>query len=645
MLPRRTLLLTLLSLFLFSAGAFVHLHVGRFPPATTIYGDKGDGLFNLWVLEHVHRNAPQGWQALSDGRILHPVPNSYWRSDNLLVPALLYSLPRALGADTFRAYAWTVWILAALGFAATLALFAELRRDIPCPAWTGLLPPVFAFIVCFSQASLKNHMHFQNLASVFWICLLLALLRFLRSNATRDLLGIVLSMLFLLASAPYYALLGAGLLGVGGLALLANHHRHPLPALLRQLPVVLPFALVWVLLVLPYLHSETRDIPLATLRRSALSAEHLITPLSGWIRNLAPWGPWPRLHPGGYPGAGLLIACVLCLGWALFHHRRLLQKRIVWIPVILFLLSFVKVREIRPFVGWFRLALFAVVALYGLATRKPSPKQLRLFVLIASAVFVWGTAMGPGRHFSDTHFEPNVWGLFSRLLPGYGSMRELIRFAPLAHLLALALVFRAFLSVATSRTALVLLVLLTGLQLSENIGTHAVVSPVDPAHLGLDEAEHAFFETLDGVMFIVPAAPFHRNTQHMLRWMTYENLRLINGYSGSSTPELDALIAAENHHGRVSPEQVAAAIAQGADFLCVLRHYVPDPAEEQVRRSFPRLFENDRFLVVALRAHTEAGESEVVTNGVLRTDAGVGGGDAPGRFAVGLAAPREAKQP
>jgi hypothetical protein len=117
----------------------------------------------------------------------------------------------------------------------------------------------------------------------------------------------------------------------------------------------------------------------------------------------------------------------------------------------------------------------------------------------------------------------------------------------------------------------------------------------------LQTDERAFFQTLAGSMLVVPAAPFHRNPEHMLRWIGCPDLRLLNGYSGRLPPTFAEIIRLENHKGRASPEQIAAAVAQGADYLCLPRAFVADATEEAVAAAHPVLFANGRFLVVDLR--------------------------------------------
>lgn len=101
-------------------GLGFHRHLGPYPADNpeTFFGDAGDGLFNLWVLEHAANHAGKGMEVLSDGKIFWPEhADSYWWSDNLLVPSLLFRMVRVYLQDRFAAY-WVCALMYSAGFMA-----------------------------------------------------------------------------------------------------------------------------------------------------------------------------------------------------------------------------------------------------------------------------------------------------------------------------------------------------------------------------------------------------------------------------------------------------------------------------------------------------------------------------------------------
>jgi hypothetical protein len=585
----------LLCALLFGLGAVHHLHVGRFDLRTSIYGHPGDGIFNLWVLEHVFQNAPRGLDALSDGRIFHPAENTYWWSDNSLAPALPYAAFRLAGASPIPAFVLTALFLSVLGFAAICLLFLELRRGMGAPAWTRWLVPFAACLAFFTQTRMRDAEHFQYLSSAFWILLLAAALRHTRERRPRDLAAMTGCMLLLMGSAPYFALLGVCLFLSWAWLLLADPRVDLRRWLPRTLPILLAFGLPVLAIAAAYASTDPVRTPLDTLRASSLRPERFLSPV------------FPASLPREAPGLPTLLACILCLAAFVASKRNALRHREIRIPLLAFGLSFADIKELRPFDAWLRagLCLWAVVRV-GAVCRKRGlgAWQAQMLFLAGVAGLVFGMAMGPGKDFGNPHFIPNAWGLFSVGLPGFRGMRHLIRFAAMAQLILQALAFAGALRLCQTRHArawALVFALLAALHLIQHAPARTGLSRIDTSLLALQTDERAFFQTLAGSMLVVPAAPFHRNPEHMLRWIGCPDLRLLNGYSGRLPPTFAEIIRLENHKGRASPEQIAAAVAQGADYLCLPRAFVADATEEAVAAAHPVLFANGRFLVVDLR--------------------------------------------
>ncbi len=323
----------------------------------------------------------------------------------------------------------------------------------------------------------------------------------------------------------------------------------------------------------------------------------------------------PAVRAGGYPGAGLLAATVLAGGLALVAGRRRLRDWCRPLPVRAFLLlwavTLIGDRDFRPFTWGLRLALvpaglFLLAWTWRRGTHTPASRQLAM--LVAALVAVYGTAFGPGTHFKPLFTDISVWSVFSWLVPGYLNIREVLRFSSLGQLLLLALLWGGGLHAwAATRDRLVarvalggLVVLLAGLQLSETVGARVPETRIEPGQVALEADETAFFSGLQGSMLAIPAAPFHHNPYHQLRWVAFPDLYLLNGYSARSTEVFDRLLALERQHGRASDGQIAYAAEIGAEYVCLLRGRVPVDVQQHLQARYPTRFANDRFLVLAL---------------------------------------------
>jgi len=360
------------------------------------------------------------------------------------------------------------------------------------------------------------------------------------------------------------------------------------------------------------------DYGLGEVRSLSLEKEHLYTPLGGWLRGamntVLPDG-LPAVRRGGYPGAGLLVGSLSALALVCWTGRRRVREWLRPWPVRICLLlwgfTLIGDRSVMPFTWGVRLVLVPcclfLMAWYWRRERHPAATH-QLAMLIAALLAVYGTAFGPGTHFKPPFTDISVWSVFAWLVPGYLNMREVLRFSSLGQLLLLALLWRLLLHAWTAtrgrlpaRLAMAgCVVVLAGIQLSETVGARIVETRIVPGHVALTADETAFFGGLQGPMLAIPAHPFHRNTYHQLRWVACPDLYLLNGYSARSTETFDRLMALEREHGRASDAQLAAAAGAGARYACLLRGRIPGAVQERLRARYPVLFENDRFLVLAL---------------------------------------------
>lgn len=614
-------------LYIIGAGSFLHLFSAQ--PAATIFGDEGDGLFNLWILEHTSRYFLQGFQAWSDGQIFWPHQQySFWWSDNLLTLTPVYALLKCISGDALTAYWWTVQVLSLAVYAMLLWFYQSLYRFWAGTAyktswcyWLGL--PVWTFLMFFSQIHLHNYLHFQHLAAVWLLLLLTGCVRYIFTRRRRDTLLVGLALLCLIYSAPYYAVLALCLL-LGWALVLAHDTPNQLwHEVRRHIWLVLLVGLLAVPGFLAYRQADLLTYAPSVVRELSMQAAHWVTPLDGWLKTMSPELLSADLRPGGYPGLGLLVGLIiaaLAAGWkARFLIKRLLMSREFWCWIVLWLITLVNAKEIKWFTCYLRIILiFWALARLLIVYRRHAPARpnLLLLFLAGCGFIIYGTAFGPGELFRFNTIDPSIWGLFSYVVPGYSQMREVIRFAPLGQIILGALVFLAVAhavltatTVCTKRLLGLVVAALVALQISETVRVKAPITEIAPSSITLREDETAFYQTISGSMAVLPSQPFHRNTYHMLRWDAHPGIKLLNGYSARSTPEFVRCMELERMYGPASEEQQAYLHSMGVQYVTAFHASLSDAAVHQLQQLSGVLYTNERLTVVQLPTNTSLAQS------------------------------------
>lgn len=574
-------------------------------PTDRIFGDKGDGLFNVWVLEHVYRSVALGVGELADGRIFQPFHDqTYWWSDNLLVPGAGYSLFRWAALDPFASAFWTGMLFAGAVFAASVGLMLELFRAVrperKAAAWAV---PLLAYAAAFSEARLVSYNHYQNFAAVFLVLLAWSAARQLRLRRRRDLALMAFWELCLLFSSPYHALLGVVLLAAWAFCQSADPEFRPVRFLRRNLPPVLPFAPPALWIAWRYAQVDPLAYPLSEVHKLSLRIGNLtISRFSG---------KWPEadLYPGGYLGLGLIIALMVIPVLLIVRHWRAVtafaRRRGVWIWLTLLLVSLIDAKEIKPVTVWLRLGVgLAVPVWIWIRCRRAglSAADRTLLFVAGSASLVYALAFGPVMLFEGQALDPGVFGWFRHLVPGFGSMRELIRFAPTGQVLLIATGWLLWLKALRTRRAAAYAVLAMGclgLQLADSRTVRPILTPVGPGER-LRPEEIAFFRGVRSPMLVLPTVPVHRAARYMVLWQPVDGLDLVNGYSGRIAPEYDRFLELERLDGRASDSQLAHARNLGVKGLCLDKAVIPLARQAELRRAYPVEFENDRWLVLRL---------------------------------------------
>lgn len=580
---------------------WLRMGIGQDIPGQTIFGDEGDGYFNLWVLEHVRLEAPRGGNALADARIMHPETGTYWFSDNLIMLSPPYILLRGSGFTRIASiyYVHIFWWTAS--FFAGWWMFIEIRRTLEADTvsgWGAWMAPWLSLALVWLPARLEGLKHFQSHALVFLLLETTFAMLFLRRRSTVSLVGMAACQFALIASAPYYGVLGILVLTAWGLTLCTDPHLDIRRLLLRKMPWVLPWVAACFPIATAYMKHET----------PVYNHEGLL-PRAWQLSDLLPPSMGGRLE--AYPGLWMSAAFLLAGCWLVRKHAYLFRQfswRREGILLVIFALTLLKVKELYALTSFLRLGLqiWMMILLLRNVRHKNKTSSRGKLLLFLAGLFIIGTAKGPGNFYGADALDPSVWGIFSTWVPGIKSMRGLMRIMPAAAFMFAGLLYAMALSQQKGGNLFLwntgALALLT-LALVEPRGQKAPRSSVDPMEINLTESQEGFFSTLQGVLLDVPSAPLHGNPKTMLRWQPYRNIRLINGYSGRSTAQLDEIISVENRHGRASVEQVRIAREAGTDWLVLRRAWVYDEKEKVLASTYPQVYLDERFRVLELRAN------------------------------------------
>jgi len=600
----------LLLLFVLMATWGVERHLNGFTadPYAEVLGDKGDGYFNYFVLEHVRSFLVGDQAALSNAGMFWPDhENTFWWSDNLLLPGILYTaLHLVTEPPGMAAYLSAVfWTLA--GMAAAWCLFGEVLKSVIAETasrrlgWQVLFI-VLAYVMTFSIARMQALLHFQNLGVVCVIVQMVFAMRHLRWGRRRDLTGLAACETGLLFFSPYLALIGAVILSAWAFCFVANSDRNRRYLFFRDLMWSLPWALPAGWIFRNYSRADPLYYPLVEVVRRSARLGNYLRPHEGSFLSDA----LPQIYPGGYLGVGLISYALIMLGVCSWIYRlslkAFLQQRVILIWAGVLALSCVDAREIYPLTVWLRLITLLAppgALLWAIHRKKIPAARVPFGFLLLSGYLLFGVTLGPLMTFREQLFDPGIWGWYRQLLPGFGAMRDLLRFMPLVQLLLTCILFGVTLMLPRRKwiwTAGLVCISLQGWE-ARNARPDTSALTED---LQLSQPEQAFFSSLEGAMLVTPLDPFHRNARYLLMWRSVPDLYLVNGYSGRNTKTFSHLMRLERETGRASEPVLQEARRLGVSFLCLYRPHVEELAQLKALETLPLIFQNDRFLVFRL---------------------------------------------
>jgi hypothetical protein len=615
----RPLLWSLLVSACFLLLAWQHLHLPDLFSPTLVFGNDGDGFFNLWVLEHNRRHLLDGPVSWTDGRIFYPENARvlFW-SDILLVPTLPYCLFHAAGFSRFTSYRLTTFLLAFIGF---IVIFVaqqmlhtwartRLRRQ------TGPYSLLFTVVLCFSVNQLMGYHHFQNLS---WIGLVLALVGAVGFSLTERagfLALICVATTGLLVTAPYFAIMTVVLL-VHWL-LLHGCRYGPGPTVRRILSywqIWLPFALAVSIPLVSYLQAPHIQYSDATIHHELSTRPgDLVIPPDGLLHSLLHSLGWnlPDIsnESPAYLGIGFMLLLMLLpllssLLLAPTVRNSLLRRLAILAGCYLAYRIFRDAGLLGYVLAWLPLLMVPLLLLTVPRSTLQDDRSFIMLLLASSALFCYGFAFGPNHHFLDQGFNPSMYGLVKQVLPGASSMRAIGRMSGVGHLLLglwlslLVLSLLQRLPCTWQRHQLALLVVLALLgQTLEAWPTKAMAHDFEVDRLVPSPAEDRILGSLRGSIAVFPMSPFHKNTHSMLYLDRYPNLMLFNGYSGHSSPLFDRLLAAGSTDGEPSPAQIDLLLSQGCDYILVWNHKVKATILARLQLRFPTYATSETFTLL-----------------------------------------------
>ncbi len=602
---------------LYLAAAWQHLHLGRILDPTLLFGDDGDGFFNLWVLLHNTIYLPQGLDAWMNGRIFWPDNRQtmFW-SDILLLPTLPFAAFRAMGAALFTSFNLTIILLSASAYSTLLLLLHRFRQwsspdqERLGPDW---LIPLFSCSMVFSIPQLTTYLHFQNLCSFGVLLVLLGLCGF-SAGGGRSWLALALAAeVGLLYTAPYFAVMGSILFGLWLLLhclafpgrlrrdILATWWLWPAAALLALPPVLL------------YHRVEHLNYSPAMLHAAmATRIDHLWLPPRGLLRNwlLAHGHSLPRISNESlaYLGIGVLALLPPTLALSILRRDRTAggtpSLRLFLLPAMLYLLS----RLLPAAAYWLAwAALLSFLALFLLHCRnrvRRAPHAFPACLVLLSFIAALGLALGPNPDFIGARINPSIWGIFKVTVPGVANMRAIGRMAGLAGIFLLIWIYLQYaplLRGAGRQWLLILPLLLLALQGLEAWPVQARIHHYPVQRIQLSAAELGKLRTLPaGIGCVFPTRPWPRNTHAMLYLAPLEQLTLINGYSARSTVLLDNLMAAGLSGREPTPGQLAILEKTGCDYILLWKRKIGRRALAALVQHYPEVMATRQMVILRL---------------------------------------------
>lgn len=609
-----------------------------------IFGDAGDGFFNLWVMTQNANHFLKGTlQGILDGQVFYPNnAGTMLLSDTLYLPSILFAALEPFGLDGFSRFNIVALSLCCCAFLAHWFFFhflwcaalTESNSKSSSPPlqpkrfdWTYLLVPGFTYVGSFSIGRSIYFMHFQNISSFWAVSAVAGCGGYLQFRRPAWLYLAMVSLVAANYSTQYFGVLVAIIILIFALCLLGEGSRTMLDFTKNHWLSICATAIAIAPIVI--LYGSTHGAHGTDLPRNVMGFtwRELLRPVSGT-------GAFNFLNPkiGPLPGTNhelpaylgfSLIAALFAIFYSTFGiwhswlfslaRHRAVQVFAIALAVVASLPSYRQWTARPALVILTVAALGSIVAGWKWRTKaKISPIG---FYLIAVAIAVYGLAFGPSHFYRNFQPDASLWGIWAWLIPGVHKMRAVGRMAPIGQIILLGLVawflFRRIAREASPRIRTLFFTIalfLMFLQAAEHDSDLYITTP-SPAVLTTLPAEEEYFGALQGPILAFPVSPFHISTYAMLYFTHFPNIYLMNGYSGSATPRYYELMASGAPE-MPSDKQISMANQVGVDTFVVFKELISDSQLAELMKKWNnKAFDNNRFYVFKSKqedSHTNA---------------------------------------
>ena len=592
-----------------------------------ILGDDGDGFFNLWVMSHNSQHFLSGsLKGILDGRIFFPnQQNSMLLSDTLFLPSILFTILEPLHLSGFARLNATSLILGIASFFFHWLFFHSLWRlaqddlkfqvDKKASYSSYFLVPFFAYIANYSAGRSIFYVHFQNISSFWVIAIITGFCVYLQNRQSKWLYLSMLGFVAVNYSSQYFGVLSAIVVILFGLCLLAEGSKTIVKIIKQHWVALLCTGALVAPIILLYakVHNVSTKDP--TRNAQGIGWLDLIRPVrgTGAFDFLSPifgtFSPTNHEMPA-YLGYALILALVGILAgtykiwreWieALFRHR--LTR---WLALAFITISIL--RDYRHVVAWPALLLITLSIFGGwlMAWKWRLKNNISPvgFFLLGSALVIYSLSFGPSHFFRSVNPDASLWGVWAWLVPGVHKMRAIGRMAPIGQTLLLGFVawflFKKVLQ-EKSKVKFATLCLTSAVwmfvQACEHDSDLYITSP-SSKYLTSTADENDFFNGLIDPILAFPVVPFHASTYPMLYFVNFPNVKLMNGYSGSS-PSHYGLLMSSGTPDLPSESQIYLANQLGVATFVVFKSFFSTLQLEILKSKWHHnIFENERFYV------------------------------------------------
>ena len=620
---------------LFFFGCIQHLNVLEFLKEPFSFGDEGDGLFNLWLLQKGYIKIFSDYMSeFSNGGIFWPKGGfSYFWSDNLLVYVPFFGIFYFVTQNPFISFSLLTILLFLAAFISSniflkslYTIHRESNGIIKQEKWSLFLIPFFAYFIVFSEAKLRYLQHWQNL-SYFWIILMTASFLYISCTnisfhrKSKYFQLIVLAQVCLLYSIPYFAVIGHILL-ITWLFIQIKIDKILLLDLMKSRYMSLFMGLTsFVFLLWFYIQAPKQTYSNWYIYENSMRWWHLFIPRSGWARTLLsiPFDlPEINHEVCAYLGAGLIFLCIVVAGYNIKAAKAMIanvmkQKSFWFILLLLVSIRIFRIIDIK-IGGYLGLIFFTILSFWlfsRIIKKEFSQEKKGLSILVFFLILSYGIASGPGRMFMKNSFNVSIWGFVKIFFSPIENMRAIGRVAGLGQSFLLGTIFLLILAKLheyssknhSSRNFLHgLLAVGLILQLLDPIGTQAHFHRTNLEYLQPNLEEKAWFKSKKTSMVVYPSNPFPLNTFPMLYFSEFPEISLLNGYSAHSTHEWDNMMKMGLNSSEPNLNQLEFAAELGAEYAVIFKWRTSMEHIEKLKMKLLKIeFENSKLAIIDIK--------------------------------------------